>query len=95
MRSFLLDMPELPFFQYCRGFLWIACLVPIFRGFTASRGELVILSALFLGLMPTVQLVYANPMMPREVSVFHFAEVTISNGIFGVLAAWLIPVKTI
>lgn len=95
IRIFLLDMPEMPFFQYCRGFLWIACLVPIFRGFTASRGELVILSALFLGLMPTVQLVYPNPMMPKEVSVFHFAEVTISNGIFGALAAWLVPVKSI
>jgi hypothetical protein len=93
IRSFLIDMPEMPFFQYCRGFLWIACLVPFFRGFTGTRGELIVLSALFLGLMPTVQLVYPNPIMPADVSVYHFAEVTISNGIFGTLAAWLIPVK--
>ena len=92
-RNSLIDMPELPFFQYCRGFLWIGCLVPFFRGFTGGRRELVILSALILGLIPTVQLFYPNPLMPSGVSVYHFVEVTVSNGIFGAITAWLIPVQ--
>lgn len=87
----LMNMPELPFFQYARGFLWIACLIPLFKGFTGGRIELVVLSALVLGLLPTAGLAFPNPLMPAEVSLYHFWEVSISTGIFGVLSAWFVP----
>ncbi len=83
--------PEFPVFQYFRGILWLACLVPLFRGFTGKRLELVILSALALGLLPTAQLAFANPLMPAGVSLGHFWEVSLSTGIFGALCAWFVP----
>ena len=87
----LMAHPELPVFQYFRGILWILCLVPLFMGFGGKRVELVILSALALGLLPTAQLAFANPLMPAGVSMYHFFEVSISTGIFGALCGWFIP----
>ncbi|HEY3474071.1 MAG TPA: hypothetical protein VGK56_05630 [Anaerolineales bacterium] len=89
----LMSKPELPFFQYARGILWILCLIPLFKTFTGGRLELVILSALALGLLPTAQLAFANPLMPAQVSLYHFWEVSLSMGIFGALCAWLVPTK--
>ena len=51
----LMARPELPVFQYFRGILWILCLVPLFMGFAGKHVELVVLSALALGLLPTAQ----------------------------------------
>jgi hypothetical protein len=87
----LMGKPELPVFQYFRGALWILCLVPLFKTFTGKRAELVILSTLALGLLPTAQLAFPNPLMPGGVSYMHFWEVAISTGIFGALCAWLVP----
>lgn len=89
--STLMGRPELPVFQYFRGVIWILCLVPLFKSFTGKRIELVVLSALALGLLPTAQLAFANPLMPAGVSYYHFWEVSISTGIFGALCAWFIP----
>ena len=91
----LMNMPELPVFQYFRGFLWIVCLIPLFKGFTGRRVELVILSALVLGLLPTVGLAFPNPLMPAEVSLYHFWEVSISTGLFGAFGAWFVPTKLV
>ena len=87
----LMSKPEMPFFQYTRGILWIVCLISLFKSFTGGRAELVILSALVLALLPTAQLAFANPLMPAEVSLYHFWEVSISTGIFGALCAWFVP----
>ena len=89
--SSLMQRPELPVFQYFRGFLWILCLITLFMGFAGKRLELVFLSALALGLLPTAQLAFANPLMPATVSLYHFVEVSISTGIFGALCAWFVP----
>jgi hypothetical protein len=83
--------PEIPAFQYFRGVLWMLCLIPFFKGFSGKRIELVILSALALALLPTMQLAFANPFMPAGVSLGHFWEVSISTGIFGALCAWFVP----
>jgi hypothetical protein len=91
----LMTKPEMPFFQYARGFLWVVCLIPLFKGFTGGRVELILLSALALAFLPTAQLAFANPLMPAEISLYHFWEVSISTGIFGALCAWLIPVSNI
>jgi hypothetical protein len=90
----LISKPEMPFFQYARGVLWIACLIPLFKSFTGGRVELIILSALALALLPTSQLAFANPLMPAEVSLYHFWEVSISTGIFGALSAWFVASKS-
>ncbi len=89
----LMNMPELPFFQYFRGVLWLLCLIPLFKGFSGSRLELVILSALALAYLPTVELSYPNPLMPASVSIMHFWEVSISMAVFGALCAWFVPRK--
>jgi len=91
----LMNRPELPVFQYFRGFLWIVCLIPLFKGFTGRRVELVILSALVLGLLPTTGLAFPNPLMSAEVSLYHFWEVSISTGLFGALCAWFVPTKLV
>lgn len=87
----LMNMPELPVFQYFRGILWLSCLLPLFKGFAGRRLELVILSALALAYLPTVELSYPNPLMPAGVSIMHFWEVSISMAIFGALCAWFVP----
>ena len=89
----LMTMPELPVFQYFRGVIWILCLIPLFKGFSGKRVELVILSALALGLLPTAQLALPNPLMPAGVSYYHFWETSISTGIFGALCAWFVPTE--
>ena len=89
--SSLMQRPELPVFQYFRGILWILCLVPLFKGFAGKRAELIVLSTLALGLLPTAQLAFANPLMPATVSAYHFVEVSISTGVFGGLCAWFVP----
>lgn len=89
----LMTKPEMPFFQYARGILWVVCLTPLFKGFVGGRLELITLSALTLALLPTAQLAFANPLMPAEVSLYHFWEVSISTGIFGALCAWFVPTK--
>ncbi len=90
-RTTLMGRPELPVFQYFRGVLWVLCLIPLFKAFTGKRLELILLSALALGYLPTAQLAFPNPLMPAGVSLFHFWEVSVSTGIFGALCAWSIP----
>jgi hypothetical protein len=89
----LMVKPEMPFFQFARGFVWIVSLIPLFKSFTGGRVELVVLSALALALLPTAQLAFANPLMPAEVSLYHFWETSISTGIFGALSAWFVAMK--
>ena len=87
----LISKPEMPFFQYARGFVWILCLIPLFKSFSGRRVELVVLSAFAFALLPTAQLAFANPLMPAEISLYHFWETSISTGIYGALCAWFIP----
>ncbi len=89
----LMARPELPVFQYFRGILWLLCLVPLFKGFSGRRLELVLLSFLALAYLPTIQLTFPNPVMPAGVALAHFWETSISTGIFGALCAWFVPVK--
>lgn len=89
----LMARPEFPVFQYFRGVLWLLCLIPLFRGFSGKRLELVILSFLALAYLPTIQLMFPNPLMPARVALAHFWETSISTGIFGALCAWFVPAK--
>ena len=93
MLSTLMNKPEFPVFQYFRGVVWILCLIPLLKGFTGGRLELVLLSARALGLLPTAALAFPNPLMPAEVSLYHFWETSLSTGLFGALCAWFVPTK--
>ena len=90
LKTFM-SKPEMPFFQYARGILWIVCLIPLFKSFAGGRIELLLLSGLSLALLPTMQLAFPNPLMTAEVSLYHFWEVSVSTGILGVLCAWFVP----
>jgi hypothetical protein len=90
----LMQKPELPVFQYFRGVLWILCLIPLFKGFSGKRIELVALSALALALLPTAALAFPNPLMPAGVALAHFWEVSASMAIYGALCAWFVPQAT-
>ena len=94
IRATLMSKPDMLFFQYARGILWIVCLIPLFKGFTGKRVELIVLSSLALALLPAAQLAFANPLMPANVSLYHFWEVSISTGIFGALCARFVPTET-
>jgi hypothetical protein len=91
LRGTLMERPEILVFQYFRGVLWLLCLIPLFKGFSGKRTELVILSAMALALLPAIQLAFANPLMPAGVSLSHFWETSISTGIYGALCAWFVP----
>ena len=62
----LMQKPEIPVFQYARGVLWMLCLVPLFKGFTGKRPELVLLSGLAFALLPTAQLAPCQPAHARR-----------------------------
>ncbi len=92
MKNILLEKPEIPFFQYCRGVLWIACLLPIFKGFMGGRKEGI--NYLLCSIPWSItygSTCFANPLMPSQVSCYHFFEVSVSNAIFGSLVAFTIP----
>ncbi len=90
----LMQKPEFPVFQYFRGIIGILCLIPLFKGFSGKRIELVALSALALAYLTTAALAFPNPLMPAGVALAHFWEVSISMGIFGALCAWFVPRTT-
>lgn len=90
----LMDRPEILVFQYFRGVLWMLCLIPLIIGFTGKRVELILLCALALSLLPTAQLAFPNPLMPADVSLAHFWEVSLSTGLFGALTAWVLTRQT-
>jgi hypothetical protein len=91
MRRTLMERPEIPVFQYFRGVLWMLCLMPLFLDFSGKRVELMVVSGLTLALLPTAQLSFPNPLMPANVSLAHFYEVSLSTGFFGALCAWFVP----
>lgn len=90
LKQSFINKPDSPFFQYCRGVVWVLCLLPIVKGFTGDKTELILLSTLFFAFMPTIQLLFANPLMPASVGLYHFAEVALSTGIFGAVTACLV-----
>ncbi len=80
-------------FQFLRGILWIAVAWPLLASLGRSRLEQVIAGAVLVGLFPTVQLVFENPLMPAAVRLGHFIEVTSSMMIFGALTAWVMGLR--
>ncbi len=88
-----IDPNGLIIIQIFRGALWVLFCLPLVLWLKGSRTEKVIATALFMGLLPTILLFFPNPFMPFEIRMYHFVEVSISNGIFGALVAWWLTSK--
>lgn len=82
------DTPLIPF-QVIRALLWFLFGMPLFMLFRERRTECIIISFLAFGLLPTIQLLYPNPLMPYMVRMAHLIETSISTGLFGAFTAWL------
>jgi hypothetical protein len=87
----LTERPSLLPFQFLRGMLWTIFLLPVLQGLGRSRRESLLTAALLMGLLPTVQLVFTNPLIPAAVRGAHFLEVALSGALFGTLIAWSVP----
>jgi len=79
-------------FQVLRGMLWVACGAPLFAMF-ARRREAVIASVLSYSLLPSLQLLLPNPLMPQAVRLAHMVEISSSMALFGLLAGTVMTSK--
>jgi hypothetical protein len=83
--------PGLLAFQFFRGLIWCALamlIVAMMKG--RAPWEPSLATALVFGVLPTVQLLLPNPLMPESVRLPHFAEVTSSMLLFGAVAGWML-----
>ena len=98
MESFLDIMVEnfksgLVFFQFIRGFLWLAIIWPVYQMLKGNKYEKGIIIGLLLALIMNSQHIIPNPYMPREISTYHFIETSVSNFIWGFLIAVVLAYK--
>ena len=77
-------------FQIIRAILWIVFAYLIVSFLSAHRSRNAVLIGLSFSLLFCTQLFIPNPFMPSEIALVHFLETTLSNFIWGFLAAWLI-----
>ena len=88
-QMFRADPWVLPF-EMARGLLWLAIGWPLLR---RTRGPWWVGGLLFAGMLAVVQNdlhLLPNPLMPREVRVWHLVETASSNFLFGLGAAALV-----
>lgn len=77
--------PSLLAFQVFRGMLWALLGYPLIASLKGKLPSRMALGYVLFGLVPTVQLIFPNPLMPSGVRFAHFIEVFLSTGTFGVL----------
>ncbi len=91
MISICRTSPGLVAFQFFRGLIWSALamlVVTMIKG--RALWETTLATALVFGILPAVQLLIPNPLMPESVRLVHFAEVTSSMLLFGAVAGWVL-----
>ncbi len=88
-----IDIYKLWFIQIFRRGLWILFCSPILIWLKGNRVEKIIIISFLLALLPTILLIFPNPFMPKGVRITHFIEVFISNGLFGIILAYLLSIK--
>jgi MFS family permease len=98
MEPFLVIMKEnfrsgLVYFQFIRGFLWLAITWPLYQMLKGGKYEKGIIIGLLLALIMNSQHIIPNPYMPREISTYHFIETAVSNFIWGFLIAVVLAYK--
>ncbi len=71
--------------QIIRGFFWVLISLPVIKMTKGNKTEKIIILVLLISIVPIIQLILPNPVMPPLVRLAHFIEVFLSNSIFGVL----------
>jgi hypothetical protein len=83
----------LAFIQIVRGSMWVLFCLPVLFNLKGGKIEKFVIITLMMALLPTILLLMPNPFMPFTIRMAHFAEVFMSNGIFGVCIVWLMTNK--
>ena len=81
------SQPDFFPFHILRGTLWFSFGIPVFMALNKGKKEYYIFSFFLFALIPSLQLFLPNPLMSEAVRMAHFIETSISNGIFGIIAA--------
>lgn len=77
-------------FQLLRGTIWGLMALYLIRNLHGSTGSKALIVGLAFSVLATSQLLYPSTFMPWEVRFPHLIEVTVSNFIFGGLAAFIL-----
>ena len=72
-------------FQIARGLLWVLVGLPIALYLKGGKMEKILACIFFYSVLPSIQLIIDNPLMPTEVRMAHLLEVATSHGLFGLL----------
>ena len=88
MRSIVESTPWMLPFQYFRGLLWVAFAVLVIRVMRGSWWQ-VALAVSLLFTVPSIYLLFPNPMMPDAVRIAHLIETAPYQFLFGWFVVWL------
>lgn len=78
-------------FQFLRGWLWMICILPIFRGSKLNVWSTAVLVGAFLSLPQNIGHLSVNPIIPNaSVRMSHFFETASSMFVFGLLTVWIL-----
>jgi hypothetical protein len=87
MINVIRDTPWMLPLQFVRGLLWVALAVLVIRMMNGRRWELALALALLFG-VPSLYLLFPNPLMPDEVRLVHLVETLPYQLLFGAFAGW-------
>jgi hypothetical protein len=88
MRSVVESTPWMLPFQFVRGLLWVALAVLVIRVMRGSWWQ-VALAVSLLFTVPSIYLLFPNPMMPDAVRIAHLVETAPYQFLFGWFVVWL------
>jgi hypothetical protein len=89
-----LHMPAwMPFFQFCRGLVWVGLALPVIKMFNGGKIETAIAIGLLFSILMGFLLLIPSPIMPDKIRIAHFVEVITSNFTFGFLATCVLLLK--
>lgn len=87
MANVVRDTPWMLPLQFVRGLLWVALAVLVIRMMRGRRWEAALALALLFG-VPSLYLLFPNPLMPDAVRFAHLVETLPYQLLFGAFAGW-------
>ena len=85
-----IDRAQVALLQVGRGLIWAALALIGVRRLTGSPWFRAVMIGLAFSVLMAISLLIPNPFMPWEVREYHLAEVSSSNLLFGIAAAWIL-----
>lgn len=79
-------------FEFLRGVLFTVFALPFLLNLKKNHIKRIAIGAVLFALLPTVQLLYPNPVIPDMVRAMLFIEISVSNTIFAVIFIWLFDI---